>query len=51
MRQHDFIFDIDNDQLGVARSRCNDEVNMIMTEMDYVEYGTTYGIDIDKARK
>ena len=51
MRQHDFIFDIDNDKLGVARSRCNDEVNMITTEMDYVKYGTTYGIDVDKAMK
>ena len=46
MRQNDFIFDVKNKQIGIARSKCNDEQTMILTEQDYVDYGTSYGIDL-----
>jgi len=51
MRQNDFIFDNDNHQIGIARSKCNDDRDMIITERDYVEYGTTYGMDLDQIEK
>lgn len=47
MRQNDFIFDNDGRKIGIARSQCNDDKDMIITEQDYVEYGTTYGMDLD----
>ncbi len=27
MRQHNFIFDIDKNRVGVARAQCNEDVN------------------------
>ena len=51
MRQHDYIFDILNLRIGVARSKCNDDPNMIMTVNDYYEYGNLYGIDVNETNK
>lgn len=32
MRQNDFIFDVASRKIGIARSQCNDEPTMILTE-------------------
>lgn len=45
MKQNAYIFDIENHKIGVARSKCNDDQDMIFTEQDYLDYGTEYGID------
>lgn len=51
MRQNDYIFDILNLKIGVARSKCNDDANMIMTVNDYYEYGNVYGIEMNQTLK
>ena len=44
MRQNDIIFDIDNKRIGMARSTCSQDPNMIHSINDYHEYGTGYGL-------
>jgi hypothetical protein len=44
MRQNDFIFDIDAKQIGIARSKCNDDPDMVISEEDYISFGTDFGI-------
>ena len=51
MRQNDFIFDNEDHRIGIARSKCNDDRDMIITEQDYVDYGTTYGMDLNLVQK
>lgn len=38
-------------RIGIARSKCNDDANMIMTVNDYYEYGNLYGIDVNETNK
>ena len=45
MRQNDFIFDIDGKKIGVARSTCNSDINMVLSEDDYWMYNTSFGLD------
>jgi hypothetical protein len=40
-----------NLRIGVARSKCNDDANMIMTINDYYEFGNLYGIDVNETNK
>lgn len=40
MRQNAYIFDVEKRKIGIARSRCNDDPDMILTEQDYIDYGT-----------
>lgn len=42
MRQHDFIFDIENKKIGIARANCSGDTLMIRSESDYVEFGTPF---------
>lgn len=51
MRQNAFIFDIDNNKIGVARSECNKATTIIQNEQDFIDYGTDYGIDKGKVSK
>ena len=39
MRQTDFIFDIQNKQIGVARADCSNDPLMILNEYDYGQFG------------
>ena len=45
MRQHNFIFDIDGNRLGVARARCNEDPNQVLHAEDMVLAGQRYGLD------
>ena len=45
MRQNAFIFDTDSYNIGFARTKCNDEPSMIISEQDYIDFGNTYGLN------
>ena len=34
MRQNNFIFDIDNNRVGIARATCNDDANQVKDEVE-----------------
>jgi len=44
MRQNDFIFDIDGKKIGIARSKCNNDPDMITSEDEYISFGTNLGL-------
>mmetsp|Transcript_4239 Transcript_4239/g.7187 ORF Transcript_4239/g.7187 Transcript_4239/m.7187 type:complete len:409 (+) Transcript_4239:398-1624(+) len=44
MRQHHFIFDVENKQLGIARAKCSPDPNFIASFMDYLSAGKDFGI-------
>ena len=48
MRQYDYIMDVDQRQIGIARSKCTEHPNMIMSELDYLDYGTDFGLEFDE---
>ena len=39
MRQHNFIFDVDNQRVGIARASCNYDPNQIQTEEELILAG------------
>jgi len=39
MRQHNFIFDVENNKVGVARARCNEDVNQVLNVEEMVQSG------------
>ena len=45
MRQHAFVFDIQNNNLGIARAKCNEDPNMILSEEELILYGQRYALD------
>lgn len=45
MRQHDFIFDIDKQMIGIARANCSDDQLMIRDEVDYTSFGNPFPVD------
>ena len=45
MRQHNFIFDVDNQMMGVSRASCNEDPNQILSEHDLILAGQVYGLD------
>lgn len=45
MRQHNFVFDIDNQRLGVARASCNNDLNQVKTEEELILAGQRYALD------
>jgi Xylanase inhibitor C-terminal len=45
MRQNNFIFDLENNKMGVSRARCNDDPNMILNEQEMITAGQRYGLD------
>lgn len=44
MRQYDYIFDVENKQVGLARAECSYNHNMIKSEKDYIESGFDFGL-------
>jgi len=51
MRQNDFIFDIESKKIGIARAACSVDPGMIVSENDYIEYGTPFGLVTDAANQ
>ena len=45
MRQNNFIFDIDQNRMGIVRAQCNVDVNQIMNEGEMIASGQRYGLD------
>jgi hypothetical protein len=39
MRQHNFIFDVDNNKIGIARAQCNNDFNQIKSAEDMIKNG------------
>ena len=46
MRQNAFVFDVEDQKIGFARAKCNDEETMIISEQDYIDFGNTYGLNV-----
>ena len=44
MRQYDYIFDVENKQIGIARAECSYHHNMIISEKDYIDHGFDFGL-------
>ena len=46
MRQHNFIFDIENQKVGIARAQCSDDINQVMSVDEMItQGGQRYGLD------
>ena len=45
MRQNEFIFDIEASKIGMARSTCNSDPDMIPSEQKYFDFGNTFGLE------
>ena len=45
MRQHNFVFDIENNRLGIARAICSEDPNQIFYERQLVDSGQRYALD------
>ena len=39
MRQHNFVFDVDNQKLGIARATCSHDPNQVKSESDMIMAG------------
>ena len=45
MRQHNFVFDIDNQRMGVARATCSYDPNQVKTEQELILAKQRYALD------
>lgn len=45
MRQHNVIFDMDNNKVGFAHAACNKDPNQVLSELDMIENGQFYALD------
>eukprot|EP00347_Sterkiella_histriomuscorum_P001127 403373223 len=45
MRQHNFIFDVEENKVGIARAQCNKDFNQIKSVQEMIESGQKYGLD------
>ena len=46
MRQHNFIFDVENQKVGIARAQCNDDINQVKSVDEMINQGgQRYGLD------
>lgn len=45
MRQHNFIFDVEENKVGIARASCNSDFNQIKSAQDMIDNGQKYGLD------
>ena len=45
MRQHNFVFDVDNQRLGIARARCSEDVNQVGDDFELIIAGQRYALD------
>ena len=44
MRQYQYIFDIESDRIGMVRTNCSHDDDMILTRDDYISTGRTFGL-------
>ncbi|CDW82204.1 aspartic protease pm5 [Stylonychia lemnae] len=44
MRQQNFIFDIENNRVGVARAQCNNDLNQVKSEEELIQSGQKFGL-------
>ena len=45
MRQHNFVFDVDNLRMGVAHATCSEDPNQVKTEQELILAGQRYALD------
>lgn len=45
MRQHNFVFDIDNQLVGIARASCSHDPNQVKHEQELIVAGQRYALD------
>ena len=46
MRQHNFIFDVENLKVGIARAQCSVDINQVMSVDEMItQGGQRYGLD------
>ena len=45
MRQHNFVFDVDTNQVGISRAQCNEDPNQVMNATMMILKGQKYGLD------
>ena len=46
MRQHNFIFDVENQKVGIARAQCNVDINQVKSVDEMISQGgQRYGLD------
>lgn len=45
MRQHNFVFDIDNNLVGIARASCSHDPNQVKHEQELIIAGQRYALD------
>ena len=43
MRQHQYIFDIQNGRIGISRNNCSQDDNIVLSEADFLTSGRTFG--------
>mmetsp|Transcript_41864 Transcript_41864/g.64065 ORF Transcript_41864/g.64065 Transcript_41864/m.64065 type:complete len:102 (-) Transcript_41864:574-879(-) len=46
MRQHNFIFDVQSKKIGIARARCSDEEEFIISEQDFRDSGRDFSMKL-----
>ena len=44
MRQYDYVFDVGNKQLGIARAECSKHPHMVMSEQEYLDDEFFFGL-------
>lgn len=44
MRQHQYIFDVENERIGITRANCSKDVELALTQADFVASGRTFGL-------
>ena len=45
MRQHNFVFDVDNQVVGIAHATCSEDPNQVKSESDLILAGQQYALD------
>ena len=45
MRQHNFVFDVDNLEMGIARATCSLDPNQIISEQELILAKQRYALD------
>ena len=45
MRQHNFVFDVDNQKMGIAKASCSEDPNQVKREHELILAGQRYALD------
>ena len=45
IRQHNLIFDIENNRLGIAHSTCSADINQVISESQLIQAGQKLGMN------